>query len=380
VRISWVTPTVALGGSERSLVEGAIALSSRGHEVHVIAPQRGWLSDELEGVAEFHVRAQNPWVHRSGGTRIAARWLLYDLVVARREIAGLIRDLGTDVVLTNTITTPAGALAARSARCPHVWYVKEFGRRDHSIRFMLGRRPSIKVVDHLSKVVIVNSRALLEHFSQFIPRDKLRLVYSAVVTPRVRVPSESRPVFRLLVVGNKVAGKGQRDAIEAVALLARRGLRVELDLVGRTVGSNGSAPDYESQLRALARSRNVDDRIRFLPSDPEPYDRIAGADVALICSRGEGLGRVTIEAMKLGTAVIGAADGGTEELVRDGWNGFLYPPGDVGALAARIESLHGDETARRIMSRRAQDWAHRNFTSARHGRELEAALVAAQRH
>jgi glycosyltransferase involved in cell wall biosynthesis len=375
VRIAWITPSVALGGSERSLVEGAFALSDRGHDVHVIADRRGWLSDELKGAAEFHVRAQNPWVRRTGGARTSVRWLLYDLLVARREVAELVRDLGADVVITNTITTPVGALAARAARCPHAWYLKEFGRRDHSIRFMLGRRTSILLVNRLSEMVMVNSRALLEHFCQFIPKEKMRLVYSAVVTPRVRVPSRSRPGFRLILVGNRGAGKGQRDAIEAVALLAERGVRVELDLVGGT-----PAQDHEAGLRALARSRSVDDRVRFLPPDPDLYDRIAGADIALTCSRGEGLGRVTLEAMKLGTAVIGAADGGTEDLIRDGWNGYLYPPGDAGALAARIERLRGDKSTMQAMSGRAEEWARRNFTLARHGRELEAALVDARRH
>ena len=379
MRIAWITPKATPGGSERSLVEGAAALSDRGHDVHVIAPERGWLGDQLEGVAEVHARAQNPWLRDSRGLRTSVRWLLYDLLVARREVAELVRHLGVDVVITNTITTPVGALAARAARCPHAWYIKEFGRRDHGIRFALGRRPSIAIVGPLSNVVMVNSRALLQHFSHFIPTEKMRLVYSAVVTPQAGVSNRSRPGFRLILIGNRVAGKGQRDAIEAVAILARRGLKVELDLVGGSPAPDGW-PDYESQMRALARSRSVDDRVHFLPPDPEPHERIAGAAIALTCSRGEGLGRVTLEAMKLGTAVIGAADGGTQDLIRDGWNGFLYPPGDAHALAARIHDLYSDDSARRAMSGRAEQWAHRTFTLARHGHDLEAALAAAQGH
>ena len=56
-----------------------------------------------------------------------------------------------------------------------------------------------------------------------------------------------------------------------------------------------------------------------------------------MCSRAEAFGRVTVEAMKLGLPVIGAARGATPELVRDGWNGLLYAHGDANELAGKID-------------------------------------------
>jgi glycosyltransferase involved in cell wall biosynthesis len=49
--------------------------------------------------------------------------------------------------------------------------------------------------------------------------------------------------------------------------------------------------------------------------------------------RGEGFGRVTVEAMKVGRPVVGANGGGTVELIRDGWNGLFYRLGDAVDLA-----------------------------------------------
>jgi glycosyltransferase involved in cell wall biosynthesis len=46
-----------------------------------------------------------------------------------------------------------------------------------------------------------------------------------------------------------------------------------------------------------------------------------------------------VEALAVGTPVIATAVGGVAEVVRDGENGLLVPPGDVGALAAAIDRL-----------------------------------------
>ena len=58
-------------------------------------------------------------------------------------------------------------------------------------------------------------------------------------------------------------------------------------------------------------------------------------DAWLLClpSRAEGLGRVVVEAMCRGRAVVGGNAGGIPDLVEDGTTGFLVPPGDAHALA-----------------------------------------------
>ena len=52
------------------------------------------------------------------------------------------------------------------------------------------------------------------------------------------------------------------------------------------------------------------------------------ADVILVCSQWEAFGRITVEAMLTGKAVIASANGGTTELIKDGENGLLYTYGN----------------------------------------------------
>jgi glycosyltransferase involved in cell wall biosynthesis len=65
----------------------------------------------------------------------------------------------------------------------------------------------------------------------------------------------------------------------------------------------------------------------------------------------EGLSRTSVEAMAAGRPVIGSRIGGLPSTVADGKTGLLFDPGDVAALAARIERLLDDAALRERLGR-----------------------------
>ncbi|MHB1836470.1 MAG: glycosyltransferase, partial [Solirubrobacteraceae bacterium] len=127
----------------------------------------------------------------------------------------------------------------------------------------------------------------------------------------------------------------------------------------------------------MIESLRVADRVRLLPHRADPARTVADADVVLMCSQSEALGRVTVEAMKLGRPVTGAAGGATPELVRHGFNGFLYRPGDPDDLARWLSVCAQDRGSLGAMGERGRSWARETFNRERYGAELEAALASA---
>jgi glycosyltransferase involved in cell wall biosynthesis len=110
----------------------------------------------------------------------------------------------------------------------------------------------------------------------------------------------------------------------------------------------------------------------------EPYIRLTGhlehpfpvmqqADVVLMCSSHEALGRVTIEAMRAAKPVVGARCAGTVELIREGFNGLTYAAGDAAELAEKIRYLHDHPDHARRMGANGQQWAAARFTEAQYG-------------
>ena len=84
------------------------------------------------------------------------------------------------------------------------------------------------------------------------------------------------------------------------------------------------------------------------------------ADLFVLSSINEGLGRVLVEAMSTHTPVVATAVGGVGEIIQDGITGLLVPPSDPEKLAEAMLYLLEDSANVQCMgdqgSKRAQDF------------------------
>lgn len=371
MKIVWASHSGGLLGAERSIVEGITALAPLGVEIHVVVASDGLLVNKLRelGVSVDVVRC-SWWVSpRDRRSLIHRGWHLYRNVIARVRTATLLRRIQPDLVVTNTLTIPFAAFAAKAAGIPHIWYIREFGYEDHGLLFDLGSRRSLNLMDKLSDLILVNSQAVRERFSASFAADKIRLINPAVDVPSRPANQEcSGNLLRLMLVGDLSPAKRQEDAIRALSSLARNGLAARLCLVG------DSSSKYARSVRTLSEDLGVSHLVDFVRFTDEPYSYFASADVALMCSGCEAFGRVTVEAMKLGKPVIGTNAGGTRELIRDGWNGLLYEPGNPEDLAAKIARLSDHRQLLAQMGVNARAWAHSKFRLDDYGYQLHRAF------
>lgn len=140
---------------------------------------------------------------------------------------------------------------------------------------------------------------------------------------------------RLLFVGGDFVRKGGDTLLTAY----RDGLAdvAELDLVTRDIPV-GLPPG----VRAHTDLRPNDGRLR---------DLYRACDVFVLPTRADMSSIASIEAMATGRPVIATTVGGVPDVVTDGVSGFLVPPGDVGALRARLAELVADAGLRDRMGR-----------------------------
>lgn len=80
----------------------------------------------------------------------------------------------------------------------------------------------------------------------------------------------------------------------------------------------------------------------------------ASADVFAFPSDTETLGFVAMEAMACGVPAVGARAGGIPDVIRDGENGLMFTPGDLGDLTEKLRSLLFDEELRHRLGRQAR--------------------------
>lgn len=152
------------------------------------------------------------------------------------------------------------------------------------------------------------------------------------------------------VVGRITPAKGQHVALGALARLVRRGLNPRLVLVGAPDAHSAEDNAYGASLESGVRSLGLEGRV-WLPGyreNPGPFYRVF--DVVVIPTvASEGLPLVALEAMQARVPVIGSAVGGVPEIVQDGRNGFLVPPGDEDALSSRLEQLLTNPELQRLL-------------------------------
>jgi glycosyltransferase involved in cell wall biosynthesis len=119
------------------------------------------------------------------------------------------------------------------------------------------------------------------------------------------------------------------------------------DVPAATLVVLGDGPERASLERRL-RDAGLDGRVRFLGSGTrEDVLRLfRAADAAVLPSRWENMPHALLEALAVGTPVVAAAVGGVPEVVHDGENGLLVPPGDAAALGAAIARLLDDHGLR----------------------------------
>jgi glycosyltransferase involved in cell wall biosynthesis len=143
--------------------------------------------------------------------------------------------------------------------------------------------------------------------------------------------------FVLLMLAALVRRKGVDVLLEALALLAARGLRPSVWIAGE--GKDKTA------LELLARQHELA-HVRFLGWRKDVADLLGACDALVLPSRREGLGVAALEAMAAGRAVIASAVGGLGEAVVDHECGLLVRPEDPKQLASAIETLIRNPTLR----------------------------------
>ncbi len=174
-------------------------------------------------------------------------------------------------------------------------------------------------------------------------------------------------------VGRLCPGKGIETLLQAAALVGRQVADLRVFVLGDAPGRG----QYLEHLKAVAARHGILERVHFLGYVPDAARACAAFDVQVLCSRAEPFGLVTLEAMAQRRPVVVTDTGGSPEIVRDGIDGFLVPPGDAAALALRLACLLESPGLRAEMGRRGRLRVERWFTTDRMVRATEGVYEAA---
>lgn len=321
----------------------AVALQAQGHEVVLVSPP-GPFGEKLRALG----MRWEPFALSRSGINPLAEWA----TVGR--LTHLYREVAPDLVHHFTIKCVIyGSFAARRAGVARV--VNSITGLGFA---MLARTPKARIIRPV--VVALYRRALAGTqvvFQNTDNRDTLQalgvLARSGVhVIPGDGVDTE---VFRpdphrgpgqcVLMMGRLLWSKGVGVFVEAAARVRAEMPDARFCLAGEADPGNPESIESESLARWKAEGA-----VEFLGQRSDVVALQQKCDVAVLAStQGEGMPRALLEAAACARPLVATDVPGSRDLVADGENGFLVPPGDAAALAAAIMTLLRDpERAQRM--------------------------------
>jgi glycosyltransferase involved in cell wall biosynthesis len=273
-------------------------------------------------------------------------------------VARLARARDVALVHTNTSVTLGGAAAAQVARIPHVWHMREiYAGFEHFwpvYRRLLLTADLLPCVSEATRAQLgANARATVLH-------DGIAVAPARAARAAARVALDlPEDAFVCAILGRISTWKGQDVLIRALA-----------DVDGALALVAGDPwPGEErrlEELRALAASLGVAERVRFAGFRPDVENIYGAADVVTVPStQPDPLPNSALEAAAAGCCVVAAAHGGLPEIVRDGVTGQLVAPGDPRALAAALAALRDDPAERERLGAAAAVDVRDRFAPAR---------------
>lgn len=365
IRVMYIINESALGGAAQSFLDMLTAVKNRVRPV-VIIPSKGMIEECLRQMQIAYYIVPFETDYRTIGLHSQQEDTVIFLrsFCAALQIREIIKQKEIQLVHTNSSVSNAGAIAAIMEKIPHIWHIREFLEEDFDSEFT-DKKLKKELFDCADGMISI-SECIKKAYQRKYNVDSM-CIYDGVDSGRFLESSFSeKSSNHFLLAGNIIPSKGQIEAVKAVKRLVEQGMETHLYIVG-TAGNDW----YRWLLKKYMRECGLEPYVHIVRFTKDMRKLREKCAFAIISSRMEALGRVTIEAMLAGCVTIGADTGGTAEVIgKNGSRGYLYKQGSDEDLARvmcyAMEHAEENETIRNA----AQAYALETFDLYKYGEKI----------
>ena len=360
-----------MGGGESSLLSYIVALDRAQFSPHVICATPGAFADELRAqhVPVAIMPFALPYFKRGILPVLSPAFFLQLRAYARTHNIALMQcnDLETAYY--------AGPVA-KILRVPLVWTCHAWWQAERGWKMSFVE----KFVTHILTPTRYIQNCLTDANARL--RERITVMPLGVDTkqfapaPRdnaVRAEFGIAPDAPLvLMLARFQSVKGHATLLDAAPLILDAFPRARFLLVGDTAFDTRDANATRDLIHARVANDQRLRRAFVFAGFRRDIVRVLNASDVLVCpSDFETYGVANVEAMACGVPVVSTNVGGPSETIADGETGFLVPPRDSNALAARVKQLLGDDALRAHMRANARTRAEKLFALSASVAQLE---------
>jgi glycosyltransferase involved in cell wall biosynthesis len=385
LKIAYLNTTGTLGGAELCLLDvlSSLRRGPHGREPVVVLGEDGPLREAIAGLGVACELLPLPGrvarlgdaglrERRRGGLALAARGPAAAASTAAyvARLRRTLRRLGPALVQTNGMKAHVLGAWAAPRGVPVVWHLHDYvGSRPIMARLLrLSARRGVSAVA-VSRSVADDAAGTL---GGAVP---VRAVYNAIDLDRFAPgPGDGEALdaaaglspapagtVRVGLVATFATWKGHDVFLDAAARVPA-GAPCRFYIVGGPIYRSAGSQRTLEELERRAGELGLAGRVGFTGHRPDPAGAIRALDVVVHAStRPEPFGRVIVEGMACGRAVVAARAGGAAELFEDGAEALGCPPGDPVALASALGRLVADGELRRRLGAAGREAALARF-------------------
>jgi L-malate glycosyltransferase len=335
-------------GGQSQVRYTVLGLRALGHRAALVADPQGELFRRMsEGLDLIPLTTRNE-------IDLAAAW----------RLSRVLKQLRPDVIHAHDPRGVAMAATALSIAAPRPKPALVASRR---IEFPVGRNSfSAWKYSQVDRFLAISHAVRDRLVTDRIPAAKIEIVHEGVDVERiVSLPHGNLHAALFLpthspivgTIGALVAQKAHHALIDAAAIVVKQVSDVRVVILGE----GELRPSLEKQIKQHHLERHI-----FLAGfRADVLELLKDIDVFALSSTHEGMCTSLVDAMAAEKPAVATSVGGVPEVVADGETGYLVPPRDTEALAARIVQLLTDAALRRQMGSAGLQRARRLFTVER---------------
>ena len=371
------TPSIAFVASDNNRSSGAFIsmsvlariLENEHHcKVTIYTPKKGSGTNLLRkyDLEEKQIDSYD-WVvplHTTYNHRTKCR-LLFETVFTLFQSIKMAKSLcasNIDIVHINTSYAYIGYFAARIAKIPVIWHLREMLEEDQG-RTIFVKEKAYGIMSNADNVIAISKTVYSKYHPYF--NNKIRLIYNGIdeqtfigKKPDILTQNSVKMIF----VGGLSERKGCFFLIDALEQFQNKyNIKFTITFIGNP----------NKRFIDRIKTSTLGEKIRYLGFQENVSKHYREADIAFTCSDHEAFGRITVEAMMSGCLVVGVNSGCTKELIENEVDGYLYEKNDIESFCSTLYRAISNREKSSTIAICGQNKARCEYNSEKNAKEIK---------
>ncbi|MFW5804448.1 MAG: glycosyltransferase [bacterium] len=131
----------------------------------------------------------------------------------------------------------------------------------------------------------------------------------------------------------------------------------------------GEGP-LKEEMEKIVIDKNLNDKVEFLAGNSNVKEILSKSDFIILTSKREGLPTVILEAFSIGVPALASKIAGNNEIIENGYNGYMYEPNDSDDFVRKVKKMLDDDNNTKMMGKNAQITYQHKFSFSKYKQSI----------